>query len=44
LVLQITIASVGGTVNVLTRAADKKEGGNVSVGLGNDGYLKTFFL
>lgn len=40
---KLAIASVGGTVNILTRSADKKEGGNVTVGLGNDGYLKTLF-
>lgn len=38
---KLAIASVGGTINVITRAADKKEGGNVTLGLGNDGYLKT---
>ncbi|WP_300671638.1 TonB-dependent receptor [Soonwooa sp.] len=40
---KLAIASVGGTINVLTRAADKKREGNVTVGLGNDGYLKTMF-
>ncbi|ANF50458.1 TonB-dependent receptor [Chryseobacterium glaciei] len=40
---KLAIASVGGTVNILTRAADKKQGGTVSLGLGNDGYLKTLF-
>lgn len=40
---KLAIASVGGTINVLTRAADKKEGGNVTLGLGNDGYYKTSF-
>lgn len=40
---KLAIASVGGTINVLTRAADKKREGNVTVGLGNDGYLKTLF-
>lgn len=40
---KLAIASVGGTVNIITRAADKKQGGNVTVGLGNDGYLKTLF-
>jgi outer membrane cobalamin receptor len=38
---KLAIASVGGTVNILTRAADKKEGGAVSIGMGNDSYLKT---
>ncbi len=40
---KLAIASVGGTVNIITRAADKKREGNVTVGLGNDGYLKTLF-
>ncbi|KMQ66320.1 hypothetical protein ACM46_01885 [Chryseobacterium angstadtii] len=40
---KLAIASVGGTVNIVTRAADKKREGNVTVGLGNDGYLKTLF-
>ena len=38
---KLAISSVGGTINVLTRTADMKEGGNVSVGLANDNYLKT---
>ncbi len=40
---KLAIASVGGTVNILTRAADRKEGGKVSLGLGNDGYIKSLF-
>jgi len=40
---KLAIASVGGTVNIVTRAADKKREGNVTLGLGNDGYLKTLF-
>lgn len=40
---KLAIASVGGTVNIITRSADKKEGGKVSVGVGNDGYYKTLF-
>ncbi|SHK12652.1 TonB-dependent receptor [Epilithonimonas mollis] len=40
---KLAIASIGGTINVLTRAADKKREGNVTVGVGNDGYLKTLF-
>jgi outer membrane cobalamin receptor len=38
---KLAISSVGGTINVLTRTSDMKEGGNVSVGLANDNYLKT---
>lgn len=40
---KLAIASVGGTINIVTRAADKKKGGLVSVGIGNDGYHKTQF-
>jgi outer membrane cobalamin receptor len=40
---KLAIASVGGTINVVTRAADKKQGGIVSLGVANDDYLKTLF-
>ena len=40
---KLAIASVGGTINVITRAADKKKEGKVFLGLGNDGYLKSLF-
>lgn len=40
---KLAIASVGGTINVLTRAADKKRQGTVNVGVGNDGYHKSLF-
>lgn len=40
---KLAIASVGGTINVLTRAADKKRQGNVTAGIGNDGYNKALF-
>ena len=40
---KLAIASIGGTINIVTRAADKKREGNVTVGVGNDGYLKTLF-
>lgn len=40
---KLAIASVGGTINVVTRAADKKREGNVSLTLGNDGYFKSLF-
>lgn len=38
---KLAISSVGGTINVLTKTTDKERGGAVSVGVGNDGYLKT---
>jgi len=37
---KLAIASVGGTVNIVTRASDKKEGGTLSNSIGNDQYLK----
>ena len=40
---KLAIASVGGTINIITRAADKKKGGTVSIGIGNDGYKKALF-
>lgn len=38
---KLAISSVGGTINVVTRTSDMKEGGAVSVGFGNANYLKT---
>lgn len=40
---KLAIVSVGGTMNILTRSADKKKGGVVTLGLGNDGYHKSLF-
>jgi iron complex outermembrane receptor protein len=40
---KLAIASVGGTMNYITKAADKKQAGKVSLGVGNDGFLKTVF-
>src|SRR6218665_798263 len=37
---KLAISSVGGTINVVTRASDMKEGGIVSVGTANNNYLK----
>lgn len=38
---KLAISSVGGTVNFVTKATDKKEGGFASVGVANNDYLKT---
>ncbi|MEP5269760.1 TonB-dependent receptor [Maribacter dokdonensis] len=38
---KLAISSVGGTINVITKSTDKEEGGTVTLGGGNDGYLKT---
>jgi iron complex outermembrane receptor protein len=40
---KLAIASVGGTLNFITRAADMKQGGVVRLGVGNDDFLKTSF-
>jgi len=40
---KLAIASVGGTMNYITRSADMKRQGTVNLGVGNDGYLKTSF-
>ena len=37
---KLAISSVGGTINVVTRTSDMKEGGSVSSTFGNDNYLK----
>lgn len=38
---KLAISSVGGTINIVTRTADMKEGGSISTGFGNEHYLKT---
>ena len=38
---KLAISSVGGTINVITKSTEKEQGGVVSFGGGNDGYLKT---
>jgi outer membrane cobalamin receptor len=38
---KLAISSVGGTINVVTRSADMKEGGAVATTVGNDNYFKT---
>ena len=38
---KLAISSVGGTVNFVTKATDKKQGGFASTGIANDDYLKT---
>jgi len=37
---KLAINSVGGTMNIITRTTDQKEGGSVFSTVGNDGYLK----
>jgi len=38
---KLAISSVGGTINIITKATEKEAGGTVGFGGGNDGYLKT---
>lgn len=38
---KLAIASVGGTINVITKTSDRKEGGSVGSSFGNANYLKT---
>ncbi|WP_299155982.1 carboxypeptidase-like regulatory domain-containing protein [uncultured Tenacibaculum sp.] len=38
---KLAISSVGGTINIITKTTDKKEGGSVLASYGNDNYLKT---
>jgi len=37
---KLAISSVGGTINVITRTSEMKEGGSVSTSVGNADYLK----
>jgi outer membrane receptor protein involved in Fe transport len=38
---KLAIASIGGTINVLTKSSERKQGGSVSSSFGNANYLKT---
>lgn len=38
---KLAISSIGGTINILTRSAEAREGGAVSMGVGNDNYFKS---
>ncbi|WP_317044355.1 TonB-dependent receptor [Flavobacterium hercynium] len=38
---KLAISSVGGTVNFITKATDKNEGGFVSLGVANDNFFKS---
>ncbi|MHC5200976.1 TonB-dependent receptor [Myroides sp. LJL119] len=38
---KIAISSVGGTINVLTRTSEAREGGKINAIVGNNNYLKT---
>lgn len=38
---RLAVPSVGGTVSIFTKAAEKEQGGTISQSFGNNGYLKT---
>lgn len=38
---KLAISSVGGTINIVTKATDKKQGGFASLGVANNSYFKT---
>ena len=38
---RLAVPSVGGTVSIFTKAAERDAGGTVTLGVGNDGFLKT---
>ncbi len=38
---KLAVPSVGGTVNIVTKATDKDRGGLLRASVGNDGYMKT---
>jgi len=40
---KVSSPSVGGSINIVTRTTDAKEGGSISYALGNDGYNKIMF-
>lgn len=38
---KLAISSVGGTINVITRTSDMKQGGSITATLGNNDFIKT---
>lgn len=38
---RLAVASVGGTINIITKTTDVEKGGSIYTGIGNDGYRKT---
>jgi len=38
---RLAVASVGGTINIITKTTDQIQGGNIFTSFGNDGYRKT---
>lgn len=40
---KISVPSVGGSINIVTKSTDAEKGGSIFYGMGNDGYNKTSF-
>jgi len=40
---KLSIGSVGGTINIITKTTDAEKGGSIYTGIGNDGYKKSSF-
>jgi outer membrane cobalamin receptor len=40
---KVSAPSVGGSINIITNTIEAKKGGNISYGVGNDGYNKILF-
>ena len=40
---KLSIGSVGGTINIITKTTDAEKGGSFYTGVGNDGYKKSSF-
>jgi len=37
---KVAVPSIGGTINIISKSYDVEKGGNIKMGIGNDGYLK----
>lgn len=40
---KLSIGSVGGTINIITKTTDAEKGGSIYTGIGNNGYKKSSF-
>lgn len=40
---RLALSTVGGTINIITKSSEAKQGGNVYLGIGNDGMQKQTF-
>jgi len=37
---KVAVPSIGGTINIISKSTDAEKGGNIKMGIGNDGYRK----